>query len=84
MSTAGARQGAQTSRPSHLPSMKIVLVVLVVGMMLATVGVLFAGLIGLVRGGNDPMRSNRLMRWRVLLQAGTLLLFMLLLHLLRS
>ena len=64
--------------------MKTVLVVLVVLMMLATLGVLFAGLFGLVRGGNDPMRSNRLMRWRVLLQAGTLLLFMLLLHLLRT
>ena len=64
--------------------MKIVLVMLVVLMMLATLGVLFAGLIGLARGGGDPMRSNRLMRWRVLLQAGTLVLFMLLLHLLRS
>ncbi len=53
-------------------------------MMLATLGVLFAGLIGLARGGADPYRSNRLMRWRVLLQAGTLLLFLLLMHLLRS
>ncbi len=64
--------------------MKIVLVMLVVLMMLATLGVLFAGLIGLARGGGDPVRSNRLMRWRVLLQAGTLVMFMLLLHLLRS
>ena len=64
--------------------MKVVLIVLVVLMMLATLGVLFAGLIGLARGGTDPYRSNRLMRWRVLLQAGTLLLFVLLLHLLRS
>jgi hypothetical protein len=64
--------------------MKTVLAVLVILMMLATLGVLFAGMFGLVRGGNDPQRSNRLMRWRVLLQAGTLLLFMLLLHLLRS
>lgn len=63
--------------------MKIVLVAVVVLMMLATLGVLFAGLVGLVRGG-DPRRSNRLMQWRVLLQAGTLLLFMLLLHILRS
>ncbi len=63
--------------------MKIVLVAIVVLMMLATLGVLFAGLVGLVRGG-DPRRSNRLMQWRVLLQAGTLLLFMLLLHILRS
>ena len=64
--------------------MKIVLVVLVVGMMLATLGVLFAGLLGLARGGGDPRRSNKLMQWRVFLQAGTLLLFVLLLHLLRS
>ncbi len=64
--------------------MKVVLIVLVVFMMLGTLGVLVAGLVGLVRGGGDPMRSNRLMRWRVLLQAGTLLLFMLLLHLVRS
>jgi hypothetical protein len=64
--------------------MKIFLTILVVVMMLATLGVLFAGLLGLARGGGDPQRSNRLMRWRVLLQAGTLLLFMLLLHLLRS
>ncbi len=64
--------------------MKIVLIVLIVLMMASTLGVLFAGLIGLARGGGDPYRSNRLMRWRVLLQAGTLLLFVLLLHLLRS
>lgn len=64
--------------------MRVVLIVLVVGMMLATLGVLFAGLLGLARGGGDPRRSNKLMQWRVFLQAGTLLLFMLLLHLLRS
>ena len=68
----------------HLRWMKVVLIVLVVLMMLATVGVLFAGLIGLTRPGHDPYRSNRLMRYRVLLQAGTLALFALLLHLLRS
>ena len=64
--------------------MKVVLIVLVVALMLATVGVLFAGLIGLTRKDHDPYRSNRLMRYRVLLQAGTLVLFALLLHLLRS
>ena len=64
--------------------MKVLLIMLVVLMMAATLGVLFAGLIGLARGGADPYRSNRLMRWRVLLQAGTLILFVLLLHLLRS
>ena len=64
--------------------MEVILVILVILMMLATLSVLFAGLVGLVRGGSDPRRSNRLMQWRVLLQAGTLVLFMLLLHLLRS
>jgi hypothetical protein len=52
--------------------------------MLATVGVLLAGVIGLARGGGDPARSNRLMRWRVMLQAVALLLFVLLLSILRS
>ncbi len=64
--------------------MKIVLVILVALMMLATLGVLLAGLFGLARGGNNPQRSNRLMRWRVVLQAGTLLLFLLLISLMRS
>ena len=58
------------------------LVVLVVLMMLATVGVLFAGLFGMVRGA-DGEASNRLMRWRVVLQGGTLVLFVILLSLLR-
>ncbi|MBV8704282.1 MAG: twin transmembrane helix small protein [Acetobacteraceae bacterium] len=52
--------------------------------MFATLGVLFAGLIGVARGGDDPRRSNRLMRWRVLLQAAALLLFLLMLGLLRG
>jgi hypothetical protein len=63
--------------------MKTVLTVMVVVMMLATLGVLIAGLIGVARGGGDPRRSNRLMRWRVLLQAGTLVLFIILLSLLK-
>ena len=36
--------------------MKVVLIVLVVAMMLATLGVLFAGLLGLTRSGHDPYR----------------------------
>ncbi len=52
-------------------------------LMFATVGVLFAGLIGVARGGADPRRSNQLMRWRVILQAGALLLFVLMLALVR-
>jgi hypothetical protein len=46
-------------------------------LMFATLGVLLAGVISLARGGGDPVRSNQLMRWRVILQAGALLLFLL-------
>ncbi len=63
--------------------MRTVLMVLVVLAMAGVLGVLGAGLVGLVRGGGDPVRSNRLMRWRVLLQAVALVLFALLLTLLR-
>jgi hypothetical protein len=59
------------------------LIVLLVALMLGTLGVLFAGLIG-VGGNGDPERSNRLMRWRVILQAAALLLFALLMGALRS
>jgi hypothetical protein len=52
-------------------------------MLLATVGVLFAGLIGMVRGQSGAA-SNRLMRYRVLLQGATLLLLMIFMSLLRS
>jgi hypothetical protein len=51
--------------------------------MLAVLGVLLAGVVGLARGG-DPARSNRLMRWRVVLQATALVLFLILLTLLRG
>lgn len=51
--------------------------------MLATLGVLFAGMIGMVGGQGDGTRSNRLMRWRVGLQALALGLFALLLLLTR-
>jgi len=51
--------------------MKTFLMILVGFAMLATLGVLFAGLIGMARGG-DPRRSNMFMRWRVLLQGAAL------------
>lgn len=63
---------------------KTFLIIMVVLLMLATVGVLIAGMVGLVRGGGDPRKSNRLMRWRVILQAAALLLFALLMTLIRS
>jgi hypothetical protein len=52
-------------------------------LMLCTLGVLLAGLLGMVREGN-PRRANKLMQWRVLLQGVTILLFVLLMTLLRS
>jgi hypothetical protein len=58
------------------------LTVLLVFAMLGVLGVLFAGLLGVVRGGGDPRRSNALMRWRVILQGAALLIFMLLMSLL--
>lgn len=64
--------------------MKSFLTVLVVLLMVGTLGVLFAGLFTMVRGGGDPQRSNALMRWRVILQAAALALFALLMTLLRS
>jgi hypothetical protein len=59
--------------------MHTVLMVLLGLAMLGVLGVLAAGMTGLVRGGGDPARSNRLMRWRVILQAVALALFALLL-----
>ena len=64
--------------------MKTFMMILVGISMLATLGVLLAGMFGLVGGGGNPRRSNRLMQWRVALQALSLLLFILLLSLLRS
>ncbi|MCW3473393.1 twin transmembrane helix small protein [Limobrevibacterium gyesilva] len=64
--------------------MKTILTILVAVCMFATLAVLLAGMLGLVRGDGDPMRSNRLMRWRVILQGVTLALFALLLSLMRS
>jgi hypothetical protein len=68
----------------YIKSVKTFLAILVGLLMFATLGVLFAGLIGVARGGGNPQRSNQLMRWRVILQGAALLLFMLLITLLRS
>jgi hypothetical protein len=59
------------------------LAVLVGILMLATLGVLIAGAVGMLREGN-PRRSNKLMQWRVLLQGAAILLFIILMSLLRS
>jgi Hypoxia induced protein conserved region len=64
--------------------MKTLLIILVALAMLGTLGVLFAGMLGLVRNEGDGQRSNSLMRWRVILQGVTLALFILLLVLSRG
>jgi Hypoxia induced protein conserved region len=64
-------------------SMHGLLAVLVGILMLATLGVLTVGVVGMLRQG-DPRRSNKLMQWRVLLQGAAILLFIILMSLLRS
>ena len=63
--------------------MVTLLTILVVLGLLATLGTLFAGMLGLAREGAGGL-SNTLMRWRVLLQGVTIALFALLLLLTRS
>jgi hypothetical protein len=79
-----ALTGVEAHQSSYVVAMKTFLTILVVLLMLGTLGVLFAGLFGLVRGGGNPQRSNQLMRWRVILQGAALLLFALLMSLIRS
>jgi hypothetical protein len=69
---------------AHVSAMVTTLAILTGLAMLATLGTLFAGMIGLVRGGGQPARSNALMRWRVMLQGLALLLFVLLLYAMRG
>ena len=63
--------------------MTIFVTILVVLAMLGTVGMLIAGLVSVARGSPDPARSNRLMRWRVVLQGAAVLMFVLLLTIMR-
>jgi hypothetical protein len=66
--------------------MEYLLPILIVTAMLATLGVLFMGVIGMAtrRDGTSPgARSNKLMQWRVILQGVALLLFALFMMLYR-
>lgn len=69
--------------PLYLLAMKTVLIVLLGIAMLGTLGILLAGMVGVVRDG-DPRRSNALMRWRVILQGAALVLFVMLMMLSRG
>ncbi|MBW8270942.1 twin transmembrane helix small protein [Caldovatus aquaticus] len=64
--------------------MRILLTALLVLAMLGVLATLFAGIFGLVTGRGDPVRSNQLMRWRVILQGVAIALFVLLLLALRD
>lgn len=59
--------------------MTSILAVLLAVVMLAVVGVLGAGMVGVARGSGDGKRSNALMRARVLLQGLALILIALIL-----
>lgn len=73
----------QTRRIAYYGAMHGFLTVLIGILMLTTLGVLLAGIVGMGREGN-ARRSNKLMQWRVLLQGATILLFMIFMSLLRS
>lgn len=64
--------------------MKTVMIALVALSMLATVGVLFAGLLGMARSPGDGARSNKLMRYRIGFQFLALVLFGLLMLMTRA
>jgi hypothetical protein len=76
-------RGCKRRWNAHNVRMIIILSILVAISMAATLGVLFAGMLGVVRGSPDAARSNRLMRWRVIMQGITIVLFVLLLSLVK-
>lgn len=69
---------------SYLRRMKTAVLFLLLLLMIGVVGVLLAGMLGLARGGGDPRRSNKLMQWRIILQAGAILVFIVLMTLVSS
>ncbi|MBL8669984.1 MAG: twin transmembrane helix small protein [Alphaproteobacteria bacterium] len=50
-------------------------VVCLVLLLASVLAVLAMGVLGMARGGGSGERSNKLMRWRVILQAAALVLF---------
>jgi len=53
--------------------MSVLLIIVVIGFLVALVGVLATGIIQMFRGG-DPRRSNKLMQYRIMLQFGLVML----------
>ncbi len=63
--------------------MKTFLTILLILALISVAVVLLMGVVGMLRGG-DPRRSNKLMRWRVGLQAVALAVVALLMLMLKS
>lgn len=79
-----ARLGECPAR-DYILSMDGFVATLMIGAMLATLGVLLFGLFSMARGGEfDRRNSNRLMRMRVILQGAAVLLFLLLILVMRG
>jgi amino acid transporter len=57
--------------------MQSVMPYLIIGLAIAVVIVLLFGIVNMVRKTHNPQTSNRLMRWRVGLQLGAVLLLIL-------
>jgi hypothetical protein len=57
--------------------MQAVMPWLIIGAGIATVAVLVAGIVNMLRSRDSPRRANVLMRWRVGLQAAAVLLLVL-------
>ncbi len=55
-------------------AMRGILLILLGGDMLAVVGVMLAGVLGMAKPDRDPRRANLLMRWRVALQGVAIVL----------
>ena len=66
-----------------MDGMQTLLTILVGVSMLATLGIMLAGMLGLTQSDGNAGRSNTLMRWRVVAQGVTLALFALLLLVMR-
>jgi hypothetical protein len=63
--------------------MKTFFTVLLVLALIATLGVLLVGVVGMIRGG-DPRRSNKMMRMRVVMQGVALAILAVLMLLVKS
>lgn len=68
----------------YIGCMNTFLTVVLVLLMLATLAVLGVGVVGMIRGGNDPRRSNALMRYRVLFQMAAIGVFAIVLWMMKS